>query len=169
MANTYTYAARSADDTKRVVTFTLNDRRLMVEPGTAAWVEEMPDSIAAKAGSPSHQAVRGWSEMVSLLKQTGSVSFDLVNVEAAVEKDGLRLMTWAHSQEKRWMPITLAIEHVDNPDAAQAFVKELHRRKMLAMRRENFITWIGYRLKWFGIGALAAFAAVFSRRLQRKN
>ncbi len=152
MSKTYTYTARSADDPAQVATFTFYDQNLSIElstPITQAKSKAKDQSIA-------------WREAASILKGLDKPRLDVADVDAGVEKDCLRLMAWACARDRRWLPITIVIEHVDNAEAARAFVKELNRRKMAAARRARMRTWLGARPYWFLAGSLTALVAMIS-------
>lgn len=167
MAKTYAYTARSADDPTQVITITLYNHTLFIEPSTPERIEQGPWSIAPKASPEANDLSAAWLKAVALLKESNSTHFALMDVETSVVKDSLRLVVWGHSNKRHWLPITMIMEHVDNPDAARAFVKELNRRKMSARRRERLFGFVGTRVTWFIAGSFIASAAMISLRSKR--
>ena len=161
MVKTYTYTARKKEDASQVVTFTLYDRRLAIQPGPGSQIERLmhPDGAGDKSAI--------WSKAVALLKKTRTPLFSLIDVGAGIEKDNLRLMIWSRSKDQRWVPVTVIMKHIDNPEAARAFVKELNRRKMSALQREQFLAWFRCRGYWLISGWLTALMAMLSLRFKQ--
>jgi len=156
MAKTYTYTARSADDPAQVITITLYNHTLSIGPGT-------PEQIPPKLWSTAPKAEPEAADLsAARLKAVA-----LLDVETSIVKDSLRLVIWSHSNKRHWLPIMIVMEHVDNPDAARAFVKELNRRKMSARRRERLFGFVGTRLTWFIAGTFITSAAMISLRSKR--
>lgn len=167
MAKTYTYTARSADDPAQVITITLYNHTLSIGPGTPEQIPPKLWSTAPKAEPEADDLSAAWLKAVALLKESNCGRFALPDVETNIVKDSLRLVIWSHSNKRHWLPIMIVMEHVDNPDAARAFVKELNRRKMSARRRERLFGFVGTRLTWFIAGTFITSAAMISFRSKR--
>lgn len=157
MAKTYTYTARQATQPELLITFTLSQNYLLIEAGgldqTAA---------AAAADLAALDRLGAGSKIFTILKSSPRPQLDLVNVDVGIEKDCLRLMAWLRSAERRWLPLTLVLEHVDNPEAARAFVKELNRCKTVLLQQERFAEWLSAKAAWFLAGSFATLAVVIS-------
>lgn len=167
MAKTHTYTARSTDDPSLIVIFTVSDQSLTIEPDSPGGIEQVLRSSTTDEESDVNNSPRAWLKTLTLLKGPNKPRLHLVDVDAGVEKDSLRLMAWGRSSDQRWLPIAIVMEHVDNPEAARAFVKELNRRKMSAMQRARFFAWIGARAYWFLAGTFTALVAMISLRYKR--
>ncbi len=161
MAKTHTYTARSGNDLEQAVTFTLYGQTLTIEPRGSGWTEQMLHSTGAKAQTAA------WPLTLATVHELNEPRLDLLDVDARIEKDNLRLMAWGRSHDRRWLPIAIVIEHVDNPTAARVFVGELNRRKMSALRRAHFFAWLGARAVWLLAGSLTALVAALSLRSKR--
>jgi hypothetical protein len=164
MAKTYTYTARSADDPAQVITFTLYNHALSIGPGTPEQISPKLWSTAPKAGPGVDNLPAAWLKTVALLKESNCDRITLMDTETSIVKDSLRLVIWSRSHKRHWSPITIVMEHVDNLDAARAFVKELNRRKISARRRERFFGFLGARIAWFIVGTFITSAAMISLR-----
>lgn len=162
MAKTYTYTARQATQPELPITFTLAQNYLLIEAGGLD-----QSTAAAAADLAALDRLDAGSKIFTILKSSPRPQLDLVNVDAGVEKDCLRLMAWLRSAERRWLPLTLVLEHVDNPEAARAFVKELNRRKTALLQQERFAEWLNAKAKWFLAGSFATLAVVISFRPKR--
>ena len=138
MNKTYTFTARNAANPAQVVTFTLHDRKLSIEPGPLEGLGALDDDL----------------EVLKSFKGNKPLMIQLFDVAAHVDRDSLRIAAWAHNSDRQWRPITLSLEHVDNLPATRAFVRELNRRKMAALRRELLQRWAIPRLAWF-VGGIA--------------
>jgi hypothetical protein len=144
MAKTYTYTARSAENPERVVTFTLRDSRMSV--GVGAPLEQVERAIQLGRGEeePEEEQVEGEVEVaveeteepklwlrpvaVSLVERgTGPVHVD--DVVAKLTGEWLTVKSWIRTGGLRLIPITLIDGRVDNPVAAEDFVKEIEERK----------------------------------------
>jgi hypothetical protein len=162
MAKTYTYTARQATQPEQLITFTLYQNHLMIEPDR---LEQTAASTAADLTALAQSDA--WSKIFAVLKSSTKPHLDLADVDAGLEKDCLRLMGWLRSSDRRWLPMTLGMEHVDNPEAARTFVKELNRRKMSLQRHTRFAEWLNAKAYWFLAGSCAALAAMISFKSKR--
>ena len=155
MSKTYTYTARDATDPAHIITFTLSDQQLSIEPGPL----EHSDRLRRAAHDTAYDELA----VLKLFKDNRPV-IELIDVAAHLDRGRLRLMAWGRTPDRRWQPITLSVDHVDNLPATRAFIRELNRRKMVALRRERLQKWAVPRLVWF-VGGVAAvvFAAVALR------
>ncbi len=156
MSKTYTYTARNSTDPAQIVTFTLHSRHLAIEPGPLSQVESLQHSTSTPA---AHGL-----EALTVLQASKTPVIHLIDTAAHVDRDSLRLMAWGRTNDRRWVPITLMLEHVDNLPAARAFVKELNRRKLSALRRERIRGWFSPRIYWFAGGLVAAVFAALTLR-----
>ena len=153
MKDTYTYTARSADDPDEVATFTLHDHSLSVELGGAllAQVERVfqPEEAEGETRLPPW-----FRPALTALIQRLLRPFSVADVTASVKEDGLWVMAWVRAGGLRLAPITVGWRTVDNPDAAQAFVKELNKRKVSAAHPGRFPGPLDYWGSWVLMGFL---------------
>lgn len=154
MENTYTYIARSADDPTQVVTFTLHDHRLSV--GLGAPLEHVERAVrSATAETEEGFPVRPWLKPMAIsLIERGTRPFDVADVDARAEDEWLLVRAWFRTGGLRLMPITLLRGPVDNPEAAQAFVAELDRRKSSLGGLTRFLGMLDYWVTWLLAGVL---------------
>lgn len=130
---TYTYTARSADDPAEVMTFTLHDHKMSVDLG--APIEQAERALRAvrredEDTDEGSEAIRSsLKPMAVSVVERGTGPFDIADIDASVKEDGLRVVSWVRTGGLRLAPITFVLARVDNPEAAQAFVNELNRRK----------------------------------------
>jgi len=133
MKDTYTYTARSADDPDEVATFTLHDHSLSVELG-GALLAQMERVFQPEAGeADGEKPLPPWLKpaLRALLPRLLR-PFSVADVTVSTKEDGLWIMAWVRAGGLRLAPMTVGWKRVDNPDAAQAFVKELNKRKVSA-------------------------------------
>ncbi len=158
MSKTYTYTARNATDPAQIVTLTLHRWQLSIEPGPGDHL----DQVLHVADGPTMPGIE------ALTRYAGAKApvIDVSDVAASVDRDGLRLIGWGRTRDRKWLPLTLMIEHVDNLPAARAFVRELNRRKMAALRRDRLQRWLTPRLYWFAGGVTAVLFAAVALRLR---
>ena len=162
MPKTYTYTARSVDDPARAVTFTLQDHHL-----TAEFVlppEEIEQRIKAAARQTEveagqHVETDKWIAAVAEpLRERGDEPFTLEDVDASMAGEDLRVTAWSHTEDRHLQPIVIALEHVDNPQAAAAFAREINHRKLASARRVRLVSAIGGRAFWYLVGFISALA-----------
>lgn len=96
---------------------------------------------------------------VSLLER-GVGPFYIGDVSALAREDQLRINAWYRAGGLGLLPITLLDSRIDNPQAAQAFVQEIARRKQEASAASGPLALLDYWVTWFM--ALAALIALFS-------
>lgn len=167
MSKTYTYTARSADNAAQVVTLTLQADGLLIEPGPIGSLASTLENSSLETKASLLSASTAWLKMTTLLEELDKPQLGLADVDAGIDKNCLRLMAWGHSRDRRWLPITLVIDRVDNAEGAAAFVTELNRRKASILRRKRVKAVIGSRPYWFLGGSLATVVALVSLRSKR--
>lgn len=160
MENTYTYTARSVDHPERVVTFTLYDRRMSVGIGVpleqaarvaeAVRLQEGEEEEGEAPAEPMEQAQpQLWLKPVAVsLVEQGTAPFRVVDVDAQTDGDWLMVRGWVRVGGLRLAPIKLMSGRVDNPDAAQAFAKEVGRRKSELVAGPAFLQALDYWATW---------------------
>jgi hypothetical protein len=94
------------------------------------------------------------------LAESISDPIPLYDIYADLDEDTFQLITWRRAAGLRLAPVTVNITHVDNPEAAAAFIQELEQRKAAADSPGIFSGPLDYWLGWaalaVGIGALIA-------------
>jgi hypothetical protein len=158
MENTYTYTARSIKHPEKVVTFTLQDHHMSV--GLGAPLEQIETVLQqVDAGEEEGQGSQAklWLRplAVSLLER-GVGPFRVADVNAAAEDDWLHVNAWYRAGGLALAPVTLVKGHVDNPQAAQAFVQELEERKSEATGAFGLLNVLDYWFTWL-LGAALIF------------
>jgi hypothetical protein len=160
MPKTYTYTARGADDPARAITFTLHDHHLTAE--FALPPDEIDQRLKAAIGQAETSAAQSadtnqWiASVAEPLRQHGDEPFALDDIDASTDGDALRVTAWSHADDQRLQPIVIALDHVDNPQAAAAFADEVNHRKLVSARRAHLMQAIGGRVFWFTAGAVVA-------------
>jgi hypothetical protein len=177
LENTYTFTARSANDPRKVVTFTLHENSLSID--VAALAEQIERALApqteledVEAGEPEKvekievdefaSQARPWLTpgAVSLL-QRATEPFHISDVDAESPDGGLRVTAWVRANDLRLAPVLFRMQAVDNPRAADDFVNEIKRRKESVPPVKRFPGPFDYWASWalggaMAVGALAA-------------
>lgn len=166
MENTYTYTARSADDPQKIVTFTLHDDKMSV--GVGAPMEQLEQAVASITADEDEKPEEAqlWLKPLAIsLIERGTGPFNVEDVDATIEEGRLNVKGWVRLAGLRGGAITLMEGKVDNPDAAEAFVTELDRRKAEVGKAilpfDYWLTWVGM------IVALIVFFGLWQRRSAR--
>jgi hypothetical protein len=185
LENTYTYTARSANDPRKVVTFTLFNDRMAID--VAALMEQVERAVAARGngaeaedeGERTEKAKKakkvekvGGAELAAparpwltpgaaSLLERATEPIHLSDVQAESPDGGLRLTAWVRANNLRLAPVLFRMKKVDNPRAAEDFVNEIKRRKEEAPSTQRlpgpFDYWFGWALGGaMAIGALVA-------------
>jgi hypothetical protein len=156
MEDTYTYTARSIEYPEQAVTFTLHNHHMSVE--MAAPVEQVERMLPARDGEEEGEfedESKVWLKplAVSLLER-GVGPFRLEDVYPLADEDRLRVKAWYRAGGLGLVPVTLLDGRVDNPDAAEAFVAEIDRRKDEITGAAGFLNIMDYWITWFAAGFL---------------
>jgi len=168
LETTYTYTARNVENPNRMVTITLSDDHMRVDPtGVLEKVERIIDAednqeeIREQIES---QLSPGMMKMVERL--TGPVHVG--DVHADLDQSRLRLSMWNRVLGLRLAPVQMDLGQVDNPDAAQAFVEELEERQSEVEEPGKFSGPLDYWLGWIGM-ALGMVLLFRWPRLRKKS
>jgi hypothetical protein len=162
MENTYTYIARSIENPEHVVTFTLQDHHMSV--GLGAPLEQIETALQridtdeeAQEGAGQGAQAKLWLKplAISLLERNVG-PFRVADVSATAEDDWLRVNAWYRAGGLSLVPIALVNGRVDNPQAAQAFVEELDKRKSEVTGAFSLLNVLDYWLTWL-LGAALMF------------
>jgi hypothetical protein len=168
LENTYTYTARSANDPRKVVTFTLSNDKMLVD--VAALLEQVERAVASRGNGAEGEdeeteevsKARPWlTPGAASLLERATEAFHLSDVEAESPDGGLRVTAWVRANNLRLAPVLFRMKEVDNPRAADDFVNEIKRRKEEAPTTKRlpgpFDYWAGWALGGaMAVGALAA-------------
>jgi len=172
LESTYTYTARSAAHPEKVVTFTLYDHSMSVGLGAPlehierAVVSESDETeIETEAGNEHEALSHAWLKptAVSLL-QRGTSPFNVADVDAKIDNDGLRVTAWTRTRGLRLAPVVFSWDEVDNPEGAEAFAREIKRRKRSAKYPGRFPGLLDYWASWFSMGLLLLALLFWPRR-----
>jgi uncharacterized protein (DUF58 family) len=168
MEETYTYTARNALDPSEVVTFTLHDHRLSVDPGVALeHVEQALETLgdeeeADREEGGGYQPTWIKPTAVSLLEKRLS-PFHVGDLDASLKDETLRVIAWMRSGGLLLAPVIFAVEQVDNPDAAEAFVKELKHRKQAVEQSGRLPGLMDYWAGWMLVGLFVMALMLWSK------
>lgn len=170
MKETYTYTARSAQDPDQLVTLTLHDHHMSVE--VAAPLEHIETALEARAEESdveAHPVVWLKPLAVSLLERA-TKPFLIRDVAAKADNGDLQVKAWYRTGGLRLAPVTLVEGRVDNPEAADAFVKEVERRQASRDGRFGFLAFMDYWATWLGVAAvLGALMGIWRRSTAEKD
>jgi hypothetical protein len=155
MENTYTYIARSEANPARVATFTLHNGSLSVGFGPAGEQVERIAQIGQEVSADKTLKPMIKPATVRLMQYAGQ-EFDIADVDAQASDESLLVRLWTRTGGLRVAPITFSWQAVDNPDAADAFVAEIDRRKKAAARPGWFTGLLDYWITWIIGGVLLA-------------
>jgi hypothetical protein len=172
MENTYTYTARSIENPEQVVTFTLQDHHMSV--GLGAPLEQI-ETVLQRIGTgeeAEEEAGQGaqaklWLKplAISLLERNVG-PFRVADVNATAEDDWLRVSAWYRAGGLALAPVALVDGHVDNPQAAQAFVQELEERKADVTGAFGLLNVLDYWLTWLlGVALIFGLLQVWRRKV----
>jgi hypothetical protein len=169
--NTYTYKARSAEDPKQVMTFTLHDHSMSAE--LAAPLEHLEGALSAEQSeseAESKAEIQPWLKPVALsVMERVTRPFNIADVIASAEDDWLHVKAWVRAGGLRVAPFVLMMEHVDNPEAAQAFAEEVEQRKSSATYPGRFRGALDYWAIWLLAGLVMGILLWIGLRREEKE
>lgn len=171
MENTYTFIARSAQNPLRVATFTLYADRMSI--GLGAPLEQVGALISEESEEPSDDSrdviatESPWLRplIISLIERR-SAPFHVRDVEIHRSNGGLSVYAWSRVAGLRLFPVIMTWDEVDNPAAADDFVREIKERKQAASPVRKFIGFLDYWASWV-VGLLAVIFMVSRQRGNR--
>lgn len=147
MHDTYTYTARSADNPDELATFTLYDHSLSIEASDML-MEQVDRLLNAGDGEAELELPIWLKPVIAWLAQEVLRPFSVVDVSATTRDRGFRITGWIRAAGMRLAPLTVGWDQVDNPDAAEAFVRELNKRKVSAPHPGRFPGPFDYWAAW---------------------
>lgn len=158
MGNTFTFTARNVENLNQVITFTLQDEWMQVGSGPfQETLETALEQIGVEAQEEESEETAATGKLwikplaVSLFER-GLGKFHVNDVVAKAEDDWIRIRAWYRAGRLALLPITLMDGHVDNPQAAHAFVEELNERKAEAKGKFGFLGVLDYWGTWIAMG-----------------
>lgn len=156
--DTYTFTARDGQNPNKAITLTLSDEHAHVN------LTGVLDSVGGIAGADDRRAEMGAQVAAqaapAVMKLAESISgpVPLFDLHADLQDDAFQVTAWQRAAGLRLAPMKVNISHVDNPEAAEAFIQELEQRKAAAHNPGFFSGPLDYWLGWaalaVGIGAL---------------
>jgi hypothetical protein len=172
MENTYTYTARSIENPERVITFTLKDHHMSVGLGTPleqieTALQRIDNGEEAEEGAGQGAQAKLWLKplAISLLERNVG-PFRVADVNATAEDDWLCVNAWYRAGGLALAPIALVNGRVDNPQAAQAFVEELDKRKSEVTGAFGLLNVLDYWLTWLlGAALILGLFQVWRRKV----
>lgn len=158
--DTYTFTARDGQHPNKAVTLTLSDEHAYVNLtgvldtiGGIAQAEDRSAEMGAQVAAQAAPAVMKLAESISGPVPVSDLNADLYD-------DTFKVTAWQRAAGLRLAPLKVNITHVDNPEAAEAFIQELEQRKASAEKPGIFSGPLDYWLGWaalaVGVGALIA-------------
>lgn len=156
--NTYTYTARNIENPGKVLTFTLQGEYLKVNlTGVADTVSDLlREQDQEEGGSESPIKDQAASTTLKVLEEI-SGPLHVSDVAGKLKDGRFTLTAWKRVGGLRAAPIVLKMGRVDNPQAAEAFLKELNMRKNSASRISNFFGPLDYWFGWLGMALVVLF------------
>jgi hypothetical protein len=170
MENTYTFIARSALNPLRVATFTLHGDRMSIGMGSP--IEQMESIIPddEKEADTNKDLIKSpspWlSPLILALMERKWAPFHIRDVDVDQSNGGLNVRAWSRVAGLRLLPVILAWEQVDNPAAADDFVREVIERQEAASPARKFLGFFDYWVSWV-VGVIALLFMIGKQRGRR--
>jgi hypothetical protein len=166
VTETYTFTARDAQVPEKVVTFTLygdhlrvNFTGLVEKIGKISQSDEKPKEAGRQIATEAQPATLKLAQQIS-----GPVHIG--DVHAELDGEDFKLHAWQRLAGLKLAPLWVNVEHVDNIDAAKAFISELEDRKDEAEHPGRFFGPLDF---WAGWAGLLIGIAVLFRWPELKN
>jgi hypothetical protein len=150
MPFTYTYSARNKDNPNRMVTFTIYDEQLKVN--LSGLVEQVSEVFNEEDRKSAIKEVISTQSGTALYKAIERLSGPVhINDVTPIFKNGEFTLTfWNRVIGLRFAPIVIMMGDVDNPAAAEQFIKTLEERQDLADNPGFFAGPLDYWATWIG-------------------
>jgi len=166
MSFTYTYTARSTEDTDKAVTLTIIDDKLQIDlTGLYDMVtdignEEDRVELLNEAMSTQSKAV------IMKVMEKLSEPVHLKDITVSYEDDDFCLTFWKRVAGLRLAPIAISMGEVDNPEAAEAFIATVDEQQALLDKPGMFSGPLDY---WFTWGLMVIGALILIRWPKKKK
>lgn len=164
--DTYTFTARNAEDPDKVVTFTLDDERMRVNLTDLVDETQKVMSSDSKAKELLRLTQSKAKPVLMKLKDKIFGPVHVSDVNAKLNEDKFKVRMWQRVAGLRLAPVGIDMGHVDNEDAAEAFVDELQSRKEIEPAAKKFFGPFDY---WFGWAGLMLLAGLFIQRYRQSE
>lgn len=165
MPFTYTYTARSIEDSDKAVTLTIIDDKLQIDlTGLFEKVTDIGDEEERAELLNEIMSTQSKAVMLKVMEKL-SEPVHLKDVATSYEDNDFCLTFWKRVGGLRLAPIVISMGEVDNPEAAQAFIDTVEEQKALWEKPGVFSGPLDY---WFTWG-LMVIGALILIRWPRKN
>lgn len=166
---TFTYTARSATDPEKMAMFTLHNGSVSVDLGNTL-VEQIDEAYQGTSDEESDRSFTTWIKPAA----TGAIQklikpLPLTDFDAELSGDALQATAWVRAGGLRLAPVMMTWQDVDNPDGAQAFVKELHDRKASIQDEQTHPGPLDYWISWVMIGVMTIALPILFVKQWRKQ
>jgi hypothetical protein len=166
MSFTYTYTARSTEDSSKAVTFTIIDDKLKIDlTGLYDQVSEMSKEEERKDVLKDILSTQSKFVILKTMEKL-SEPVHLTDIKPSYDDEDFTLTFWKRVGGLRLAPIVILMGEVDNPEAAQAFIATLEERKSQIGKPGIFSGPLYY---WFTWAALAISALILIRWPHKKE
>jgi hypothetical protein len=170
---TFTYTARSVVDPDKMAMFTLHNGSVSVDLGNTL-VEQIDEAYqAAGQTNDDEEAEKSFTTWIKPAA-TGAIQklikpVPLADFDAEMSGNALQTTAWIRAAGLRLAPVMMTWQEVDNPDGAQAFVKELHDRKASIQDELTHPAPLDYWASWILIGMMTIALPILFVRQWRKQ
>ncbi len=166
---TFTYTARSATDPEKMAMFTLHNGSVSVDLGNTL-VEQIDEAYQVTSDEESDRNFTTWIKPAA----TGAIQklikpLPLTDFDAELSGDALQATAWVRAGGLRLAPVMMTWQDVDNPDGAQAFVKELQDRKASIQDEQTRPAPLDYWISWIMIGVMTIALPILFVKQWRKQ
>ncbi len=145
--NSFTYTARSNENPEKTATFTLQNGSVSVQLGNAI-LEQLEGAADAHDPEEGINMVDWAKPMAAGAVQKMLRPLPVNDFDAAVDGNEFHATAWVRTGGLRLAPLTITWNDVDNPEAAQAFVKELNDRQKTAVSTHKLPSIFDYWATW---------------------
>lgn len=165
---TMTFTARSAYDPEKTATFTLQNGSVAINFGEKLR-QQVEEAIASFDKNDSNVLQNVAKPAVSATMQKMMEPFPIQDFSAELDGEQLQAQAWVRAGGLRLMPIMFHWDHVDNPDGAAAFVRELEQRQAAASSINRFPGALDYWAIWVLAGITAVLVPILLWRQRPRS
>ena len=163
---TYTYTARSTEDTDKVVTLTIIDDKLQID--LTGLFNKVSDIASGEDRVDLLGEVQSTQSEAVILKVIEKITepIHLKDITAFYEDDNFNLIFWKRVGGLRLAPIVVSMGEVDNPEVALAFIDTVEEQQALLEKPGMFCGPFDY---WFTWGLMVLGALILIRWPRKKQ
>ena len=151
MTYTYTYTARDKHNPEHAATFTIVDDHLRVN------LADLDDQLSGLIKQPNHMSaivkflVKQSTLAIYKMTEWMSGPVHIHDVSPSLQNAQFSLVIWKRVVGLKLAPMMILFQEVDNPEAAQLFIRNLTKKRSDSLKPSSFPGIFDYWISWIAV------------------